>query len=120
MLTLDGLLARSALPLDVTVYRGVASLRDVVPVTLPATRVHAGYLSTTLRREIAVEEFEARRGALLRIGARAGLRGVWMPPLGDPRLAYEEEVTLCRGTFLTFFERRIEDGLIVVDCEVTG
>jgi hypothetical protein len=123
--TLDGLLARASLPCDVVVYRGLTELPALVPpdATLPRTRLHLGYMSTSPSRRVAVEGFadaDLARGGLLRIVARAGTPALWVPPLGDPGLAHEREVLFSRGTSLTFWSWRVEDRTVEVDCEVTG
>src|SRR5690349_4575692 len=119
---LDELLTRAALPTDLTVFRGLRRIRGIVPRAgrMPATRLQNGYLSTTLSREVALRNFTDReRGGILRITAPAGMHPLWLPTLGDPRLADEEELLFLRGSYLTFRRWRVEVGTVEVDCEVS-
>jgi hypothetical protein len=120
---IDALLARAVLPVDLVVYRGLALDRLLPPDTpLPATQAQRGYVSTSFSRAVAEHEFAvstAGDGAVLRIRVAAGTRGLWIPPLGRRAFAYEDEVLLPHGTFLTFFTRRREAGTLVVESEVS-
>jgi hypothetical protein len=120
---LDVLLRRSRLPVDLVLYRGVDDLDLAAPPVdrLPSDRHEPTFLSTSLELRVAVEEFvdpAAPRGGVVRIAARAGTPGVWVPPIGDPRLTREREVLLPRDLVLHHTTRRQDGGILVADCEV--
>lgn len=119
---LDSILARAALPVPVTVYKGVRDRRDVLApgVELPASVAQHAYLSTSLDRAIAVRDFlgDSPDAALLEIRAGAGVPALWLPPLGDRDYAYESEVLFRRGTLLTLYDQRADGGTLVLSCEV--
>jgi hypothetical protein len=120
---LDDLLHRARLPVDLVLYRGVDDLDRAAPPVdrLPADRHEPTFLSTSLELRVAVEEFvdpAAPRGGVVRIAARAGAPGLWVPPLGHPRLAREQEVLLARELVLHHTTRRWDGGILVADCEV--
>jgi len=58
--------------------------------------VTRSFLSTTIFRDVAVAEFTLPPGsdgpAILEIDVPAGTPAVWVPPLGDPALAYQGEL----------------------------
>jgi hypothetical protein len=120
--TLDGLLVRAQLPVDLTVYRGVADARPLLDPRrpLPSVELQRAYVSTTLDRDEAVDGFVGRStpGALLEIAVPAGSCGVWLPPLGREELADEQEVLLARKTPLMVRTRSWVGGILVVECEV--
>lgn len=79
-------------------------------------------MSTSLDREVAVDEFTVPPGesgaALLELEVPAGVHAIWAPPLGDPALAYQAELILDRGVRIIPRQQRTEAGILVVDCEV--
>lgn len=121
--TIDRLLARATLPVDLVVYRGVQNIRLVVPLgtPLPSTAIQLGYLSTSLSREVAKRDFVdgSTLGGVLRIFAPAGTKALWLPPLGDTMMADEEEILFREGTYLTFRRWRTREPELEVECEVT-
>lgn len=121
--TLDALLRRAALPVDLVVYRGVPDLRVVVPLgrRLPSTAVQHGFLSTSLSRDVAVRDFVdgSPPGGVLRVLAPAGTNALWLTPLADPLVAQEEEILFRQGMLLTFLRWHTGTDIREVDCEVT-
>lgn len=105
----DPYLPRSAEP-------GWARHRVDVPL------VTRSFLSTTIVRDVAVSEFTIPPGrggpALLEIDVPVGTPAIWVPPLGDPMLAYQGELLLPRRLPLSVRASRDEAGILVVDCEV--
>lgn len=117
---LDVLLARWRTPEPVRVYRGLRSQVGFDVDESPA--VSGSFLSTTVFRDVAIGEFTVPPGpggpALLEIEVPAGTPGVWVPPLGDPALAYQGELLLGREVRLAVRDSDVEAGILVVDCEV--
>ncbi len=117
---LDELVARWRTPEPIRVYRGLRSRAgfdiDEGPV------VSSSFLSTTVSRDVAVEEFTNPPGpegpALLQVDVPAGTPAVWVPPLGDPDLVYQGELLLGREVRLIVRDSRDAAGILVVDCEV--
>jgi hypothetical protein len=117
---LDDLLARWRTPEPVRVYRGLRSRTGLRFGQSPV--VSRSFLSTTLFRDVAVAEFTTPPGtggpALLEIVVPSGTPAIWVPPLGDPALAYQGELLLGREVRLAVRDRSVEAGILVVDCEV--
>lgn len=80
------------------------------------------FLSTSIHRYVAVEEFTEPPGpggpVLLEIAAPAGTRALWVPPVGDPALAYQCELILPRRTRLRIDAVDTTADILVVNCEV--
>lgn len=116
---LTRLVRRWSVPEPVRTYRGLRS-RDALDLT--SLYVAETFVSTSLEREIAIEEFTvppgARGAALLELEVPAGVSAIWAPPLGDPTLAYQAELILDRGVRIIPRQQRTEAGILVVDCEV--
>ncbi len=118
---LNQTLSRWRTPEPVRVYRGMRSRvgLDTSPDGVLVTR---SFLSTTIFRDVAVAEFTRPPGpdgpSILEIDVPAGTPAVWVPPLGDPALAYQGELVLPRGLPLIVRTIRDEAGILVVDCEV--
>ncbi len=127
---LDRLLERWSTPEPIRAYRGQRSLVrafDLAEGDRPSAGTlleSAAFLSTTIYREVAVPEFTTPPGtggpALLEIDIPTGTSALWVPPLGDPVLAYQGELLLPRGTRLLVRGYRDEAGILVVDCEVVS
>lgn len=115
---------RWSLPEPVRVYRGQRSLERVFGAgDRPGRTIRpATFLSTTISRSVALDEFTAPTGpggpALFEIDVPAGTPALWLPPIGDPELAYQGELLLPRRTGLLVRGEREEAGILVFDCEV--
>lgn len=118
---LNQMLNRWRTPEPIRAYRGLRS-RVGFDVVADAPLVTRSFLSTTIVRDVAVSEFTLPPGpggpALLGIDVPAGTPAVWVPPLGDPALAYQGELLLPRRLPLMVRASRDEAGILVVDCEV--
>lgn len=119
--SLNQLVNRWRTPEPFRVYRGLRS-RAGLDVSADVPLVTRSFLSTTTDRNVAVSEFTVPPGvsgpALLAIDVPAGTPAIWVPPLGDPALAYQGELLLPRGLPLMVQASRNEAGILVVDCEV--
>lgn len=123
----DELAAPGACPDDVVVWRGIRNLeatfgvaRDSAHSLVDKVRLAAGFLSTTTHRSVAVSEFVgSKRGALLRIRVPAGTKAAWLPAAGDPSLGYQGELLLEEDLYLHINATSEEDGILILDCEVT-
>lgn len=116
---LTRLVRRWSVPEPVRTYRGLRS-RDALDLT--SLYVAETFVSTSLEREVAIEEFTVPPGesgpALLELEVPAGVAAIWAPPLGDPALAYQAELILDRGVRIIPRQQRTEAGILIVDCEV--
>jgi len=116
---LTALVRRWSSPEPVRAYRGLRS-RDAIDLT--SLYIAETFVSTSLDREVAVDEFTVPPGesgaALLELEVPAGVPAIWVPPLGDPALAYQAELILDRGVRIIPRQQRTEAGILVVDCEV--
>lgn len=102
-------------------YRGLRS-RVGLDAVADVPLVTRSFLSTTIVRDVAVGEFTIPPGpggpALLEIDVPVGTPAIWVPPLGDPTLAYQGELLLPRRLPLIVRASRDEAGILVIDCEV--
>ena len=118
---LNQLLNRWRTPEPIRAYRGLRS-RVGLDIVGDVPLVTRSFLSTTIVRGVAVSEFTVPPGpggpAILEIDVPAGTPAVWVPPLGDPALAYQGELLLPRRLPLMVRASRDEAGILVVDCEV--
>lgn len=111
-------------PFSMPVYRGQRSLDQVFGAgpRVGRTIQPTTFLSTSIYRDVALEEFAAPPGpggpALLELVVPAGTYGLWLPPIGDPELAYQGELLLSRRTRVLVRGEREEAGILVLDCEV--
>lgn len=116
---LNALVRRWATPEPMRVYRG---LRRSDAVDLTSSEVSRSFLSTSVARDVAITEFTAPPGsggpALLELDVPAGTDAIWVPPLGDPSLAYQGELILDRGIRIIARRSRTVADILVVDCEV--
>lgn len=121
---LSAVTRRWRVPVPVAVYRGQRSLDQVFGAEPRVGRTiqPATFLSTSISRDVALEEFAAPPGsggpALFEVTVPAGTQGLWLPPIGDPELAYQGELLLPRRTRLLVRGERDEAGILVLDCEV--
>lgn len=118
---LNRTLNRWRTPEPIRAYRGLRS-RVGFDTVADVPLVTRSFLSTTIVRDVALSEFTIPPGpggpALLEIDVPAGTPAVWVPPLGDPALAYQGELLLPRRLPLMVRTSRDEPGILVVDCEV--
>lgn len=111
-------------PASMPVYRGQRSLDQVFGAgpRVGRTIQPATFLSTSIFRDVALEEFAAPPGpggpALFEVVVPGGTQGLWLPPIGDPELGYQGELLLPRRTRLLVRAEREEAGILVFDCEV--
>lgn len=100
---LDDVVRRHTLPTEIRVWRGVRSCElslgaplSALPMRLGSTSAPNRFVSTSLDIAVAQGEFThppAFGGAaLLRVIARSGTPALWLPPIGDPKLAYQQEL----------------------------
>ncbi|MGH9267058.1 MAG: ADP-ribosyltransferase [Acidimicrobiales bacterium] len=115
---LSRLVERWRTPEPLRVYRGLRSRAGLTDVGM----ITRSFLATTIVRDVAIEEFTvppAPSGpALLEIDVPAGVPAVWVPPLGDPSLAYQGELLLPRRQPLLVRSSSEEAGILVMDREV--
>ena len=114
---------RWRLPEPVRLYRGQRSASTVgTGPRIGRVLVAETFVSTTIYKPVAVDEFTQPPGpsgpALLEIQAPPGTPGLWVPPAGDPDLAYQGELLLPRETRIAVRGERVEEGILVLDCEV--
>jgi hypothetical protein len=120
---IDATMARARTPCDVVAYRGLRDFQSLVPRidVMPSQWRDAGFMSTTLRRKVAMDEFTRPGGStpvLLRIFVAEGTQAIWVPPLGVISEKYQMELLLARGTALNLQAYSAEESIVVVDCEV--
>ncbi|MCC7077904.1 MAG: hypothetical protein IT198_12330 [Acidimicrobiia bacterium] len=118
---------RRRLPVDVRVFRGVRNVertcgmsREELTGLVGQQRQLRGFLSTTMDRRVALEEFAepGRAPALLELVAPRGKAALWMPAVGDTDLAYQRELLFDHRTRIVIREVRDEDGLGVIVGEI--
>lgn len=120
--------ASGVLAEPVEVWRGVRNLVAVFgagPAQAEAPvgrrRTLAGFASTTLDRSVAVAEFtNPGRGALLRLRVPTGVHAAWLPLVGRPELAYQQELLLEEDLDFTVARVVREAGTVVLECEVSA
>lgn len=123
VLALDHLVGRWQTPDPIVVHRGQSSARrGVGDLGLGLVVESQTFLSASIHRQVAVDEFTVPPGesgpALLEILVPEGTPALWVPPLGDPALAYQGELVLGRGTRLLIRGREEQAAILFVDCEV--
>lgn len=115
---------RWRVPEPAHVYRGQRSVDRVFGTTAPVGQVlePETFLSTSVYRDVALDEFTVPPGrggpALFEIDVAPGTPALWVPPVGDPALAYQGELLFPRRTPLLVRGERDEGGILVLDCEV--
>ena len=116
--------SRWRLPEPVRLYRGQRRASRAVGTGPRIGRVLIAetFVSTTIYRQVAIDEFTRPPGpggpALLEVDALAGTPGLWLPPAGNPDLAYQGELLLPRETRIVVRGEREDAGILVLDCEV--
>lgn len=124
VVSLDRLIRRWRTPEAALFYRGLRDAGHVLANTPESRQVltSRSFLSTTIFRDVAVREFTQPAGAggaaLLEIQIPEGTPALWVPPLGDPALAYQGELILPRGTELVVRSPHEEARILVIECEV--
>lgn len=122
--TLDDVSMRWRTPKPLVLFRGQRSRLRVLgdQPALGRTIEAETHLSTTLNRQVALDEFTTPPGpggpVLFELVAPEGTRGLWLPPVGDPTLAYQQELLLPRDTRIAVRGERKDSGIIVLECEV--
>lgn len=117
-------IARWRVPEALRVYRGQRSVGRFFGsgAREESVLVADSFLSTTIFWEVALDEFMRPAGsggpALLEISVPAGTPALWLPPVGDPALAYQGELLFDRATRIAVRGDRQEGGILVLDCEV--
>lgn len=115
---------RWRLPEPLRLYRGQRSSSRVrrTWMTVGGVGIADTFVSTTIYKQVAIDEFTQPPGPggpiLLDIDAPAGTPGLWLPPAGEPDLAYQGELLLPRETRIGVRGQRTEAGILVLDCEV--
>ena len=115
---------RWRVPEPVRVYRGQRSVDRIFgsEARVGRTIQPATFLSTSISREVALQEFTVPAGvggpALFEITLPAATPALWLPPVGDPELAYQGELVLPRQTSIFVRGERVEAGILILDCEV--
>ncbi len=115
---------RWRVPEPAQVYRGQRSVDRVFGTTARVGQVlePETFLSTSIYRDVALDELTVPSGrggpALFEIDVAPGTKALWVPPVGDPALAYQGELLFPRRTSLLVRGERDEGGILVLDCEV--
>lgn len=123
VVALDDLVGRWRTSEPIVVHRGLRSVHLAVGGVSTGTVLESrSFLSTTVHRHVAIDEFTRPPGsggpALLEIAVPMGTPALWVPPLGDPMLGYQGELILGRNTRLVVRGDHDQAGIVVVDCEV--
>ncbi|MCT7369454.1 hypothetical protein [Mycolicibacterium llatzerense] len=113
------------LPEEVVLWRGIrdvtkelgAPAADLQPQVKELNR----FMATTLHRQVAASEFTrpGKNPALVKITARTGSRVVWVPPLGDPTMAGQGELTFTRGHQVAILRVDTSGDIPVIEVEVS-
>jgi hypothetical protein len=96
---LDLAIASGCMPFEAVVYRGVRDLLRSTGIGCPADAVGrriplSGYMTTTVSRAVAVDEFTGERGVLLEISVPVGTPALWVAGVGHPMLRRQGELLL--------------------------
>lgn len=128
---LGDLVENGAVPTAIQVYRGVrdASATFGVPAdelgSLVGQEIEAkGFLSTTVHRDVAVDEFTqpplGGGPAILELEVSEGTKAAWMPKVGDPDMAPQGELLLGDSTHIRVREVTEHDGQTIIRGEVVA
>ena len=114
---------------DVTVWRGLRNAAvsfqgvplDELESVVGMPQEQQRFVATSLSRQVAEQEFTrpGRSPVLLRITARAGSPAVWIPPLGTPENAYQQELLFPPGVVLRILSIDRTYSVPIVDVEVS-
>ncbi|TDO18143.1 hypothetical protein EV580_1325 [Mycobacterium sp. BK086] len=114
------------LPEDVQVWRGIRSIEatfgtGIEQVAGRPDEIMRRFLSTSVHEQVARDEFTqpGRNPAMLKITAKAGVKAVWMPPLGDPTMAYQGELLFQTGALLRIVDVDTSGEVPVIEVEVS-
>lgn len=114
-----------ALPEDVQVWRGVRNVVAAFGAALGDLEGRAEgiqrFVSTSIYEQVASTEFTepGRAPALLKVVAKAGVRAIWIPPLGKPGLAYQGELLFLPGHVLRILSVDPSGEIPVIEVEVS-
>jgi hypothetical protein len=120
---LDLAIRSAKTPFPMLVYRGVRSVRRTLGLgdardAVDRTFEFAGYCATTIFREVAVDQFTARDGALLEIALPAGLPALWVAGVGSLALRHQGELLLSDKVGVHVYSHRMEGSIEVLSMEV--
>lgn len=123
---LDLQLLAAPLPEDVQVWRGIRSIEATFGAPIDQLESQPGeivnrFMSTTAHESVARDEFlhPGPQPALLKVTARSGARAVWMPPIGDPEMAYQGELLFAPGHLLRILRVDREGDPPLIEVEVS-
>lgn len=115
-----------ALPEDVEVWRGVRSIEETFGTGIDGLigrddEIVRRFMSTTVHKNVARGEFTrpSKSPALLKVTAHAGAAAVWMPPIGDPEMAYQGELLFRPGCLLRILAVDTSADVPVIEVEVS-
>jgi hypothetical protein len=77
-------------------------------------------MSTSVHEQVVRDEFihPGKDAALLKVTARAGTAAVWMPPIGDPAMAYQGELLFRPGAMLRIIAVDTSGDMPVIEVEI--
>lgn len=111
---------------DVQVWRGIRSVRDSFHVGIGelcagTTHITVWFVAAAIDPNVARDEFTGpgRDPAVLKIRAKAGTGAIWIPPIGDPDVAYQGELLLIPGSMLRILAVATMSGLPMIEAEVS-
>jgi hypothetical protein len=114
---------------DVLVWRGIRDVEKAFP-GVDADNLDASvgqafpqnrFTGTSADRRVAEDEFTrpGRNPVLLRVRAKAGPRAVWVPPVGDPSTAYQQELLFTPGIVIRILSIDRTYSVPIVEVEVS-
>jgi hypothetical protein len=111
---------------EVQVWRGIRSIEDTFGAGVgdlesqPAQIVNR-FMATSVHEQVARDEFTrpGRHPAMMRITARAGVKAVWLPPIGDADTAYQGELLFRDGFQLRILNVDTSGNVPVIEVEVS-
>jgi hypothetical protein len=125
----DDLTALAApLTQTIEVWRGIRSIDKTFGVPAAGLSALVGqsfdvdrFFSTTIDRRVAEREFAepARAPALYRIAVQGGTTVVWLPPVGDPEEAHQQELLLLPGIETRIVAVDTSGAIPIVEVEVS-
>jgi len=120
---LDVAIGSTQTPFPMRVYRGVRSVKrtfglDDARDAVDGVFEFAGYCATSVFREVAVDQFTARDGALMEIALPAGLPALWIAGVGSHALRRQGELLLSDKVRVHVYSHREEGTIEVLSMEV--
>jgi len=110
---------RGARSVEAAFHAPANRLEELIGLREPLAR----FTSTSLNREVAISEFtnpELKGGAvLMEVTVTPGVRVAWMPPVGAPDMAYQQELLLRPGMMQRIVDIVRTGPIPVVRMEVT-